>query len=344
MGFWGSLRHRVAHSVSHDRDHGTVDAGVLDSGAAGIRATKAAVVVLGGTAAIQAAIVVFSGSVALLSDTLHNLTDALTSIPLWVAFGMGRRRPTRSYTYGFNRVEDLAGLLIVVAIGASAALVIWESIGRLGEPRPIERFPWVIAAGVVGVVGNEWVARYRIRVGREIGSEALETDGRHARADAMTSLAVVAAGIGAGLGAVWVDPVAGLVVGALILWLLVRSARRMARRLLDGIEPESVEQVADTIRGVSGVRNISNLQMRWHGHELHISASIAVDSDLTVEVGHDTAHEVEHALHHRFSFPISAVIHVEPHGVVDSHDSTAHHQRANRPAEGAGSSADPQLN
>jgi cation diffusion facilitator family transporter len=324
MEFWKSIRHQIGHFFGDD--HGTVDHDMLDTGEAGVRATKVSLIGLGLTAVLQAAIFVFSDSVALLSDTVHNLTDALTSIPLWVAFSMSRRRPTRTYTYGFNRVEDLAGLLIVVAIGASAVLVIWESAGRLIQPRRIDHIPWVIAAGVIGFLGNELVARYRTRVGRRIGSEALITDGSHAHTDALTSLAVVAAGLGAAFGAVWVDPVAGLMVGVAILWLLVRSARRMARRLLDGVDPEFVDQVASTIREVPAVDDVSSLQVRWQGHALHISASITVDPDLTVRAGHETAHDVEHALHHRFSFPISAVIHVEPHGVVDSHDSTAHHR------------------
>lgn len=323
----GQIKHQVGHLFSHDHDHSGERGSITDSGAVGIRATKVSLVALLLTAAIQGVIVVFSGSVALLSDTLHNLTDALTAVPLWIAFAMGRRRPTRGYTYGFNRVEDMAGLLIVAAIAASAVLVIWESVRRLIDPQLIDHIPWVIAAGFVGALGNELVARYRIRVGTTIGSEALVTDGRHARSDALTSLAVVAAGIGAAFGATWVDPVAGLVVAAAILWLLVRSARHMTRRLLDGIDPVIADEVEATIREVPGVQDLTELLVRWHGHQLRIAVSIAVDPQLTVRTSHDTVIEVEHALHHRFTFPIVAVIHVEPHGQPDAHDSTAHHRR-----------------
>ena len=322
----GRFAHQVGHLLSHDHDHGAGIGPIMDSGAVGIRATKVSLVGLGITAGLQAVIVVFSGSVALLSDTLHNLTDALTAIPLWMAFALGRRRPTRRYTYGFNRAEDAAGLVIVAAIGASAILVIWESTRRFVEPRLMDHIPWVIAAGFVGALGNELVARYRIRVGTAIGSEALITDGRHARTDALTSLAVVAAGIGAAFGAAWVDPTAGFVVAGAILWLMARSAKRMTRRVLDGIEPEIVDEVEATIREVAGVEDVADLRVRWHGHQLRISAAISVDSTVTVKVGHDTAHEVEHALHHRFSFPITALIHVDPHGHEDAHDGTAHHQ------------------
>ncbi len=323
---WHRLRHGLGHVIGHDHDHGPNTA-LLDTGAVGIRATKVSLVGLGITALLQAVIVVVSGSVALLSDTLHNLTDALTAIPLWIAFALGRRPATRRYTYGFNRAEDMAGLVIVGAIAVSAGLVIFESVNRLFEPRLIDHIPWVIAAGVIGALGNELVARYRIRVGRAIGSEALITDGRHARTDALTSLAVVVAGLGAAVGLSWVDPVAGLFVAVPILWLLARSARRMVRRLTDGIEPDVVDDAAETIVHVAGVEAVEDLRVRWHGHQLRIEASVAVSPDLTVRQGHDIAHEVEHALHHRFTTPVAATIHIEPHDDADRHEGVAHHAR-----------------
>lgn len=325
-GWLGRMRHRVGHLFGHSHDHGDTVRELMDSGSVGIRATKVSLVGLGITALFQAVIVVFSGSVALLSDTLHNVTDALTAIPLWIAFSFGRRRPTRTFTYGYHRAEDMAGLLIVVAIGASAVLVIWESLRRLVEPRLIDYIPWVIAAGIVGALGNELVARYRIRVGRAIGSEALITDGHHARSDALTSLAVVVAAIGAAFGAAWVDPVAGLVVAGAIVWLLIRSARRMWRRVLDGIEPELVDQVETTIRGVARVEDVTGLQVRWHGHTLRVTASVCVAAGLTVEEGHDIAHVVEHELHHALPTNVAAIIHVEPHGIATAHQTSAHHQ------------------
>lgn len=324
--------HRLRHLVSHDHDHGhSSSVSIQESGSIGIRATKVSLIGLGATALIQGVIVAFSGSVALLSDTLHNLTDALTAIPLWIAFALGRREATKTYTYGFRRAEDFAGLIIVAAIGASAVFVVWQSVQRLVEPSLMDHVPWVIAAGIVGAAGNELVARYRIRVGNRIGSEALIADGHHARSDAWTSLAVVAAGIGAGFGAAWVDPVAGLVVAAGILVLMVRSARRISRRLLDGVEPEIVAEVDATIRGVEGIEDVSELRVRWHGHQIRVAASVAVNPDLSVAKGHEVAHSVEHALHHAFTTPITVVVHVEPHGQNKAHDSTAHHSQNPRP-------------
>ncbi len=313
---------RLGHMLDHDH---APDSDILDTGAVGIRATKVSLVALGITAALQAIIFVLSGSVALLSDTLHNVTDALTAIPLWIAFSLGRRPASRRYTYGFNRAEDWAGLLIVLAIGASAVLVIWESVQRLAEPRLMSQIPWVIAAGLIGALGNEIVARYRIRVGKSIRSEALITDGGHARTDALTSLAVVLAGVGASFGLAWVDPVAGLAVAVPIMWLLARSGRRVFRRLLDGIEPEVVDIASDTIHDVEGVKTVDDLRMRWNGHQLRIAASVSVDPNLTVRQGHDIANNIEHALHHRFSTPVVVTIHIEPHDQPNRHDTTAHH-------------------
>ena len=328
QGHGGGLRHRLQHLWSHGHDHGTHSVEPGESVTAGIKATKISLVVLGITAALQAVIVIMSGSVALLSDTLHNLGDALTAIPLWIAFLLGRRKPTRTYTYGFHRAEDMAGLLIVLAIGGTAVLVGWESIRRLFEPRLIDQIPWVIAAGLVGAAGNELVARYRIRVGLMIGSEALVADGQHARSDAWTSLAVVAAGIGAAFGLPWVDPAAGLVVSVVIFVLLVRSARGIGRRLLDGVDPELVATAERVILSVEDVREVTDLRVRFHGHQLHISASIAVAATFTVLQAHETAHAAEHELHHAFNLPVVATIHIDPHGVDDAHRRVAHHRVA----------------
>lgn len=319
------LRQRLLHWLryKHSHDH---DAVVLDGGAEGIRATKLSLAGLGATALVQALVVVLSGSVALASDTIHNLADAATAIPMWIAFSLGRREPTRSYTYGYHRAEDVAGVVIVLAIGASAALVIWESVQRLTQPRLIDYVPLVIATGLIGAAGNELVARYRIRVGSRIGSEALVADGHHARTDALTSLAVVAAGVGAALGAAWVDPAAGLLVALVILRLLVRSARTITRRLLDGVDPDLVDATEDVTRAVPGVRALTDLKLRWHGHQLRVTASIAVDPNLTVAAGHVTAHEVEHALHDAYSFPVVTIVHVDPDGSPSAHDAIAHHR------------------
>jgi cation diffusion facilitator family transporter len=135
-------------------------------------------------------VLIISGSVALLADTHHNFADALAAVPLWIAFAVSRRSATRRYTNGYGRVEDPAGLFIVIMIIQSALLAGYESIRRFFAPQPIANLVLFLIAGVIGFAGNELVAVYRIRVGRRIGSAALVADGVHARAGRFTSLAV----------------------------------------------------------------------------------------------------------------------------------------------------------
>ncbi len=319
-GLADRLRRVLGHS--HDHDH---DAPLADTGAAGVRASKVSLVGLGITAALQAVLVVVTGSVALLSDTLHNLTDALTAIPLWIAFALGRRSSSRKFTFGLGRAEDLAGLVIVAAIAVSAGGVAWESLRRLFDPRPLDHIPWVIAAGLIGAAGNELVARYRIRVGRRISSEALIADGQHARTDALTSLAVVAAGVGAALDADWVDAVAGLVVAAMILVLLRHAGTRVFGRILDAVDPSLVDRTEQVAGSVDGVSWVSDVRMRWHGHRMLVTLVAGVDPDLTVRQGHRIAQAISHELIHAFPFTTEVLVHVDPAGDPDAHDITAHH-------------------
>ncbi|MEE8498162.1 MAG: cation diffusion facilitator family transporter [Acidimicrobiia bacterium] len=321
-GFADRIRRVLTHSHDHSHDH---EAPLADTGAAGVRASKVSLVGLGITAALQAVLVVVTGSVALLSDTLHNLTDALTAVPLWIAFALGRRANSKRFTFGLGRAEDLAGLLIVAAIAVSAGGVAWESTRRLFDQRALEHVPWVIAAGFIGAIGNELVARYRIRVGRRISSEALIADGQHARADALTSLAVVAAGVGAAFEADWVDPAAGLLVAVMILALLRRSAARVFGRVLDGVDPALVDKTTEVARSVQGVESIEGVRMRWHGHRMLVTVVAAVDPDLSVREGHQIAQTIAHDVIHAFRFATEALVHIDPSGDTDAHELTDHH-------------------
>lgn len=226
------------------------------------------------TTVAQAAVVTFSGSVALLADTIHNLSDALTAVPLWIAFVLSRRAATRRYTYGFNRAEDLAGLFIVLMIALSSVITAWEAIDRIITPRPVTSIGWVIAAGVIGFLGNEAVAVYRIRVGRRIGSAALVADGVHARTDGFTSLAVVIGGIGVLLGFPLADPLVGLLISAMIAVLLIGTIRSVGRRLMDGIEPELVDRAEHALAHVAQIESVEQVRLRWVGHRLHGDAVV----------------------------------------------------------------------
>jgi cation diffusion facilitator family transporter len=240
---------------NHDASESIDDA--LEASQAGVRAVKISLIGLALTAVLQLAVVIISGSVALLADTIHNFSDALTAIPLWVAFVVGRRAASKRYTYGYGRVEDLAGLFIVAMIALSAIVAGYESIRRLFEPQPLTNLGWVLAAGLVGFAGNELVAVYRIRVGRRIGSAALVADGIHARTDGLTSLAVVFGVIGVWLGLPLADPIVGLLISGVILVLLVGTARDIGRRLLDGVDPALVERAEQTLTSLPGVVSVN---------------------------------------------------------------------------------------
>jgi cation diffusion facilitator family transporter len=269
---------------------------------------------LAATAVIQAAVVALSGSVALLGDTLHNFADALTAVPLLVAFALARRPATQRHTYGLGRAEDLAGLFVVFMILASSVLVAVESFRRFAHPQPVTHLVSVAAAALVGFAGNELVARYRIRVGRRIGSAALVADGLHARTDGFTSLAVLIGVGGLALGWQWADPVVGVLITLAILAVLRSALQQVGDRLMDAVDPEIVDQGVAAISTVEGIREVRELRLRWIGHTLRAEADVTVDAQLTVAEAHDLAH---HAEEHLLTFVprlTAATIHVSPDG------------------------------
>ncbi len=304
--WWDRLTHAV---VPHSHDSRAKVDPALESSREGLRALWISLLGLGITAAAQAVIVVLSGSVALLGDTLHNVADALTALPLAIAFLLGRRAATRAYTYGYGRAEDLAGIIIVAVIAASAVAAAWTAVTRLLHPAEVTHLPWVAAAGLVGFLGNELVARYRIRVGRRIGSAALVADGLHARTDGYTSLAVLAAAGGAAIGWRWADPVVGLVIAVAIAFVLKDAAREVYRRLMDAVDPAIVDRAETTLRAVDGVRDVTSVRLRWIGHRLHAEADLVVDSDLNLVAAHAIAADAEHQLTHAVPRLTSATVH-----------------------------------
>lgn len=263
------------------------------------------------TAALQLSVVAVSGSVALLADTVHNFSDALTALPLWVAFVIGRRAATRRYTYGYGRAEDLAGLFVVAMIGLSALVAGWESVRRLIDPAPVHNLAWVAVAGVIGFAGNEAVALYRIRIGRRIGSAALVADGLHARTDGLTSLAVVVGAAGVAAGIPLADPIIGLVITIAILAVLRTAGRDVFRRLMDAVDPAAVDAAETALAAVPGVRAVQRVRMRWIGHELHADVDLVID-DLPGAEAHRLAHDAEHELTHAVPRLRTATVHAYP--------------------------------
>ena len=292
-GFVGFLQSIFAPH-SHDSADSVDDA--LELSKEGVRALKISLLVLMVTAIVQLIVAYFTGSAALLADTIHNFSDALTAVPLWIAFVLARKAATHRYTYGFGRAEDLAGLFVVAMIALSAVVAGYESVRRLIEQSPIEN-PWVVlAAGFVGFIGNEWVALYRIRVGRKIGSAALVADGLHARTDGFTSLAVAVGAIGVLLGFPLADPIVGVLITLAILAVLRGAAVEVFRRLKDGVEPSLVDAAERIVVAGPGVDGVRRLRMRWDGHRLTADVDIAVSRDLSLVQARSIADEVEHRL------------------------------------------------
>jgi cation diffusion facilitator family transporter len=285
----------------------------------GVRATWISLGVLGVTALLQVVIVALSGSVALLADSIHNITDALTAIPLLIAFRLGRRPPSPRYPYGLHRAEDLAGIAIVLMILGSAVFTGVEAFDRIAHPEEPQRIWLVLAAGFIGFLGNEGVALYRIRVGRRIGSAALVADGLHARADGFTSLGVVVSAIATLAGIERADAVIGLAITLVIAWTLVRAARAVLHRILDGTDVETVALVEEVAASVPGVEHVTETRARWTGHRLRAELSIDVDPGISVERGHDIAEMVRAALLIEVPRLGEAAVHVDPH----EHDSHA---------------------
>lgn len=321
-GLWGRIK-----SIYTPHSHDAADSidNALESSAKGIRAVKISLIALLATALLQVVVVFLTGSVALLADTIHNFSDALTSIPLWIAFVLGRRAATRSFTYGYRRAEDLAGLFIVAMIALSAVLAARESIDRLINPQEVERLGLVAAAAIIGFIGNEIVAVYRISVGREIGSAALIADGYHARTDGLTSLAVLFGAIGVALGFPAADPIVGLLITLAILFILRDAMKQVFRRLMDGVEPATVSIVEDRSSAVAGVLSVDNIRVRWVGHRLDASLQVVVDESLSVLEGHDIALEVRKVLTKAMPNLDHLVVHVEPDGSGGHGDFTTTH-------------------
>jgi cation diffusion facilitator family transporter len=282
------------HDGGHGHTHGVIDPGIATT-ERGIWAIKWSFIGLAITAVLQMVVVWLSGSVALLADTIHNVGDASTAIPLYIAFWFARRRPTRTFTYGYGRVEDLAGVIVVGLILFSALVAGYQAIDRLIHPQTISWLGAVALAGLIGFLGNEIVAVFRIRVGREIRSAALVADGYHARVDGLTSLAVVLGALGVWLGFPLADPIVGLIITAMIFGIVWQSARAVFTRMLDGVEPGLLDEIRHAAGHVEGVRGIENLRARWIGHRLHAEGDLLVDAALPVAAAAELAARVEQA-------------------------------------------------
>jgi cation diffusion facilitator family transporter len=307
LGF-GAHEHDHDQDHAHGHSHGVVDPTIATT-ERGIWAIKWSFLILAATAVLQLVVVYVSHSVALLADTIHNIADAGTAIPLWIAFVLARRKPTQTFTYGYGRVEDFAGLAIVLIILLSALVAGYEAIDRLFHPRPVTYLGWLATAGVIGFLGNEAVAVFRIRTGRQINSAALIADGYHARTDGLTSLAVVLGAFGVWMGYPLADPIIGLIITAVILGIVWQSTKTVLTRMLDGVEPQVAGELRHAAEHVRGVLGVESVRARWLGHRLYAEMTLAVDPAVSLADARKITEEVKgHASSH---LPALESLHVE---------------------------------
>ena len=312
---WSAVFHALSELVgAHSHDSADQIDETLEANAEGRRALLVSLAILAATAAVEAVVVGLSGSVALLGDTLHNFADALTAVPLLIAFRLAGRPADKRYTYGYGRAEDLGGLFVVTMITLSSALAAFEAISRLVHPRSVSNLWFVVGAALVGFVGNEVVARLRIMVGRRIGSAALVADGLHARTDGFTSLAVLVGAAGVALGWRPADPITGLVITLAILGVLRSAVRQVGARLMDAVDPALVDQATAAVASVAGVVGVRELRIRWIGHTLRAEVDATVDPSLSVSEAHDIAHHAETHLLDEVGRLTAATIHTSPAG------------------------------
>ncbi len=307
-----SHSHDEAHGHGgHGHTHGTIDPTITTS-ERGIWAIKWSFVGLMITAIIQVVVVVLSHSVGLLADTIHNFGDAATAVPLWVAFALSRWKPNKRFTYGYGRVEDLAGVAIVLTILFSAIVAGYETVLRFLHPQPVSYLWAVVAASIVGFIGNEAVAVFRIKVGKEIESAALIADGYHARIDGWTSLAVLVGAVGVWLGYPIADPIVGVLITIGIAQIVWQSSKAVFTRMLDGVEPEIIEELEHAAGHAGGVEKVTDVRARWLGHRLRAEINIAVAPHLSVAEGHAIDKEVRHELMHHIGYLSDVMVHVDP--------------------------------
>jgi len=294
----------------------------------GVRALKVSLVILGATAAAQAVVVWLTGSVALLADTVHNFSDALVSLPLWFAFAISERKATPRYPYGFYRVEDLVGLGVVLVIAVSGIWTAYESVQRLIYPSTPQQIALAIAAGVIGGLGNEIVARYRLTVGREIHSHALMAEGHHARVDALTSLGVVVGLVFVALGFPLADPLAGLIITVFIFSIVFEVGKDLLTRIVGRTEDHELDEIKTIAKGVEGVKEVGSLRLQWLGHRCFAEMCVAVSPLISITEAHKITEDVRHELLHHLSALVDVNIHADPFTADfpdPHHHVTAHH-------------------
>jgi cation diffusion facilitator family transporter len=293
----------------------------------GLRAIRLAAIALGASAGIRLTIAAMSGSVGLLAAGLDDLGDVLTTIALSVAFVASRRAADRRYTFGYQRFEDLSGVLVVAVIWASVAFATYEAITKLAGDHEVTRIGIAMGAAALGLLANGFAGVYKIRVGRRISSEPLVADGKHALADGLSSIAALGGLIAVRAGYPAADPIAAFVVVLAIVAVAVDATRRVLARLLDAVDPTIVGRIEHSAKHTAGVASLGRVQARWAGRSLYVTITVAADGHLSLDETHTIAENVAHAILHDVPGVAQVDVHVdpwEPHG-DQAHARTAKH-------------------
>jgi cation diffusion facilitator family transporter len=251
------------------------------------------------TGVIELLIAILTGSVGLLGDALHNLSDVSTSALVFLGFRASKKAPTDRYPYGYERAEDLAGVGIAIVIWASAVFAGVESVRKLIDHGHTSHVGIGMIGALLGIVGNQVVARYKLVIGRRINSATLVADAKHSWLDALSSAGALAGLVAVAFGLRWGDPVAGLAVTAFIAHVGWEVTSDVLHRLMDGIDPDILTVAEAAAAQVPGVHHV-HAQARWTGRTLRVEIEGWVDSKVTVsqadEIGRAVAGRVGHAL------------------------------------------------
>ena len=262
----------LAFPLAHGRDD-------VDERRQANRAVAVSAIGLGVTGLVELLLAVLTGSVGLLGDAIHNLSDVSTSAVVFLGFRLSRRPPTEKYPYGLERAEDLAGVGIAVVIWASAAFAGFESIRKLVNHGHTTHIAVGIAGAVLGVAGNQLVARYKLRVGKRINSATLIADAKHSWLDALSSAGALAGLVAVAFGLPWGDPVAGLAVTAFIGHVGYEVTKDVVHRLADGVDPDVITTAEAAAGSVPGVIH-AHARARWTGRTLRVEIEGWVDPEL----------------------------------------------------------------
>jgi cation diffusion facilitator family transporter len=289
----------------------------------GLRTILASAGILAVSAAVRFVVVAITGSVALLAAALDDLGDVLTTSALFVAFKASRRAADQRYTFGYSRLEDLGGVLVVLVIWGSAIYAAVEAYRKLVGSNTVEHVGIAMAVAVLGAATNGAVALYKIRTGKRIGSEPLVADGKHAATDSLASVAALAGLIAVAAGYENADPIAAFVVVLAIAYIAWDASRTVIARLLDAVDPALIDRIVHATSHVDGVVSVGRIQARWAGRALYVIVTVAVDGALSLGDAHDVSERVHHAILHEVPGVAQVDVHLDP---WEAHSAEAHRE------------------